>query len=409
MISIVAALFFFLIPDGICLASEVNYRGGPCHTGVYGQVDEEPDNLEYKKYFTYHLRNRKSLPVSSSPVPWDGKLYFGYRDAIMAFDPVRGSFREYRVEGAGSFTATPLIVDGRIYIGSGRPMRVYAFQVKDARLIKLWQKDVSGPVDAPAVLSGERVLFNTTGGELFGFTTEGDQVFRIKHTRFPVKYKDCANYTAPVVADGNVYVNTGYSIKAFRVHDGSELFNIKLIDGTGSREVYSSPCLSGNFLFVVIGRTLCRIDLRTRGVMEFLSESDGRGSPACDGERVFFSMDRLHYCVDVNTMELLWVFREGYSNSRTTPLVLSKCVLFTDIHECIYLLDKESGDLLGYEPKRRMAESGRHPASPIYWQNRIFWLTWSEYSLRIYFKGEGDKTWRFWKNSEDGHEYGRIF
>ncbi|MDD2716503.1 MAG: PQQ-binding-like beta-propeller repeat protein [Candidatus Wallbacteria bacterium] len=383
---------------------EVNYRGGAGHDGIFGTVREVPANFEYKKTYTYQLWTRDFLPMSSTPFVYGYRIFFGYGKGILAFDMRDFHFEKFALEFKGPFVASPIVYKGILFIGSRKKNLFYALDISGNSIKKLWQSELSGPVVSAACGADDRVLVTTVYGELFCLNLKGEIMWKRRYLPKNVEHSPKLTYCTPVVRDGIIYLNNGRGITGWKVADGSVNCNLRIQD-LPEAEFYSTPCLSGKYLFFTQQTAVYRIDLEQKTVVKYETGFEGRGSPACDDRNVYVTMGQNHFCIDQETMESLWIYERGYYKGRSTPLILKDSVVFTDAHNCIYLIDKKTGKCLSEDPMRRFGEPVEQQGGPIYYDNKIFWGPWNDCSMRIYWKGIAYKGWHFWKDSDPGIEF----
>jgi outer membrane protein assembly factor BamB len=157
----------------------------------------------------------------------------------------------WRFQMTGASKATPLVHDGRVYVGANDGF----FYALDAATGKLaWKLDAGAEILSTAAAHGGLILFGTAKGELRAVTTDGKP-------KWAWKTGD-AVFSSPVVdADGIVYIGTnGARLVALKASTGEVVW-----ENTDARYgIESPPCIAdGRVIFGAWDGYVYSIDRKT--------------------------------------------------------------------------------------------------------------------------------------------------
>jgi outer membrane protein assembly factor BamB len=215
--------------------------------------------------------------TESSPIVWNGEVYFGSQDGTVYGLRAKTGARIWTYHAAGAVKGGPTIANGRLYFG-----------------------DYAGRVYALNARTGRQIWAVGTSGTQFGF---GSGTF----------------YSSPAVAYGRVYIgNTDNFVYSFSASTGQLAWRT----GTGNY-VYSSPAIAntrGLGPTVYIGSydgTMYALDARS-GAVRWTHSTGGAidGSPQIIGGDVFFSdlRTKATYAVDARNGHTVFTFPDGRFN-----------------------------------------------------------------------------------------------
>ena len=146
----------------------------------------------------------------SAPVPVDGTLYLGGRDAVYALDEADGSMIwSYATSTSGSVHSTPVVVNGTVYLGLYADYKFLALDATDGSLV--WEFQTGNSVfGSPAYYNGT-LYFGSVDNSVYAVdAADGTEVWSYA-TGNDV-------WSSPTVVDGTVYVgssdNTVYALNA---------------------------------------------------------------------------------------------------------------------------------------------------------------------------------------------------
>jgi outer membrane protein assembly factor BamB len=218
-----------------------------------------------------------SAGSESSPMVWNGVVYFGSQDGTVYALRAKNGQRVWIYHASGAVKGGPSIAGGDLYFG-----------------------DYAGRVYALNARNGRQIWAVGTSGTAFGF---GSGTF----------------YSSPTVAYGRVYIgNTDNFVYSFSARTGQLAWRT----GTGNY-VYSSPAVEdtpGLGPTVYIGSydgRMYALDARS-GAVRWTQSTGGAidGSPQIIGGDVFFSdlRRKATYAVDARTGRTVFTFPDGRFN-----------------------------------------------------------------------------------------------
>jgi outer membrane protein assembly factor BamB len=222
---------------------------------------------------------KRGVPAGteSSPMVWNGMVYFGSQDGTVYALRARTGATVWTYHASGAVKGGPSIANGKVYFG-----------------------DYAGRVYALDARTGRQIWAVGTNGTAFGF---GSGTF----------------YSSPAIAYGRVYIgNTDNFVYSFSASTGQLAWRT----GTGNY-VYSSPAVEdvpGLGPTVYIGSydgTMYALDARS-GAIRWSRSTGGAidGSPQIIGDDVFFSdlRTKASYAVDARTGKTVFTFPDGRFN-----------------------------------------------------------------------------------------------
>ncbi len=301
----------------LCPAQSM-FRGDPAHSGVY--AGSGPRKLQGVKW-KFATGDR----IVSSPVWWEGVLYFGSDDNnLYAVDAETGR-QKWKYSTQGPVPSSPAVAGGMVYFPS-YDGKFYALNAETGRV--KWK-----------------------------FTTAGERRFEAKgiHGLLP-KNQTIADpwdvyLSSPVVAGGAVYFGSGDgNLYALDAASGELRWKFQTGD-----VVHSSPAFDSGTLYVGSWDSiLYAVDAATGhekwrfkgGEDPLIHNQVGfQSSPVVAGGLVYIGCrDSNVYAVDATTGKEKWRFNNEMSWVITSPSVAKGKVLFaTSDSSLFHIIDAETG------------------------------------------------------------------
>ena len=218
----------------------------------------------------------------------------------------------------GPTESSPLLVDGRVYVGDWNG-DVWALDGHDGHVV--WKLHTGGPVKGGIAYAGGRLYAGSYDGRLYCVSTSGKLLWKaaaqgdLMHGgRF---------YATPAVEHGRVYVgSTDGKVYSFGAQSGK----LRWSHDTGGY-VYSSVAVWRDLALVgSYSQRFYAFDAAT-GATRWSFRANGpiSGSPTVIGGVVYFAtLNRLTYALDARTGKQLWTFPDG----KYSPAVVAKGRLF---------------------------------------------------------------------------------
>ncbi len=238
-------------------------------------------------------------PVAEAELPDDvsplGSRFAPRRLPIPRVQPGRAA--SFRVDGerrgwlarlpehARMHLLTPVYGGGRVYLGGGfSSTRFYALDARTGAMDWVTEASDGGPT--AAVVSGEKVLFNTESCTLFVVDQETGRIRWKRWLGDPIMGQPAA--TDGRVFSGHVRDGGGYGMTAMALGDGRVLWTRDI-----TADVLNAPVLDGESVyFTTMDGVVWRMDQRT-GRLRWRRRLDASSAPWLDGEVLHVARRRL--------------------------------------------------------------------------------------------------------------------
>ncbi|HUQ23008.1 MAG TPA: PQQ-binding-like beta-propeller repeat protein [Gaiellaceae bacterium] len=257
-------------------------------------VAASPAVAEHTVYQTF--LNRPPCNSKAKPGRLEGE--------VIAFASGFGKIR-WRTR-IGPTESSPLVADGRVYVGDWRG-RVYALDAKTGAV--RWTFRGKGRIKGGIAKSGSRLYVGTYSGYLYAIrATTGKVIWR---TRSQDRLGGRGQfYSTPSAAYGRVYIgSTDGKVYSFGAVSGK----LRWSKGTGGY-VYASPAVWRKTVFAgsYSGRFYA-LDAATGDVRwRFRAQGHISGSATVlEGVVYFSTFDEVTYALDARSGKLLWTYADG--------------------------------------------------------------------------------------------------
>lgn len=218
---------------------------------------------------------------------------------------------------------------------------------------KRWQKQLSGSVLTPALISNNRVVLSANDGFLHGLSLQNGQsvwqfatqvpAISIRGTAAPTLLDDKTALLA--TADGRLH--------ALTIDSGLPLWSRRVGVGTGSSEVErmsdvdGMPIINNNQLFAIsYSGQLIGIDLASRQVM-FVNELASLKSLAVNAQQIIAtSLDGKVVAYDRTNGQVMWESEALAYRALTNPVMIGNYIAVGDLEGVVHLFDPSTGDIV---------------------------------------------------------------
>lgn len=205
----------------------------------------EPNNQRSYGYY--------GVTVAAGKVFWTHQDRFGVgsQGVIAALAPKTGAtIWQSPMAGSTMSDGTPVVADGRVYVGSQTADQMLAFDVNDGRRLWLSPRRLGGWQDGTPTTDAGRVFIGSGNGLVARDGATG-QVLWVHRSPGPSHLRQNATPASPAVIDGVVYMGfPDGSVTALDAASGSVLWNRNLPGRLDFGGVHSSPAVSGDTLYV---------------------------------------------------------------------------------------------------------------------------------------------------------------
>jgi outer membrane protein assembly factor BamB len=335
----------------------------PTHAGY--STSTVPNEIETK--WTHELKTYSyySHPEWYSPVVADGKVYAGISDgSVCCLNASSGEkIWDYGIYYAS--VSTPAFSDGKVYIGlvysgglSLHRTNVICLDATNGNEVWTYESEygyeLGGDVSSPVVVNGRVYIGSHTGrrylsGSVFCLDSSNGSLIWEYATGGRV-------HSSPAVAGGRVYVGSeDYGVYCLDASSDQQIWKY-----TTGDEVRSSPAIADSKVYVGSddNRVYCLNAANGEQIWTYTTGDDVYSSPAVAYGRVYVgSRDNNTYCLDASNGTLIWKYAtEGAVYSSPAVADGKVCVCSYDYH--IYCLNASNGNLIWKE----IAASSSSPA-----------------------------------------------
>jgi outer membrane protein assembly factor BamB len=292
--------------------------------------------------------------ITSSPVVADGRVYVGSDDySLYALDLESGA-KLWSYATQDMIEAPPLWHAGRVYVGSG-DFSLYALDALQGTLV--WKQETDDKIlgGASPVLGpdGEqRIVVGSYDTHLYCFDA------RTGEERWRYKTDNYVNGTPAILGEAIVFGGCDAALHVVSAASGERLGFVEV--GEGCHIAGSVALAGGRAYFGHYGNGFACIDLeKGELVWEFTSQDQPFfSSPAIGADRVVFGgRDKALHCVARDSGKELWSFptRRKVDGS---PVLCDGKVVFGSGDGWLYLVDASDGkQLWSYEIGRSIFSS----------------------------------------------------
>jgi len=298
--------------------AQMMFRGDPAHTGVFAAKGlRQLHGVKWR----FATGNR----VVSSPVWYEGVLYFGGDDGnIYAVDAASGR-QNWKHETGGPVPATPAVADGMVYVPS-YDGKIYALDAKAGHL--KWKF--------------------TTGGER-RFEAKGLDGMQPKNQTIADPWD--VFLSSPVVVNGSVYFGSGDgNVYALGAANGNLLWKFHTGDVVHASPAYAAGIIyvgSWDSYFYAVDAETGKEKWRFHGGEDPIvhNQVGFQASPAVANGIVYTGCrDSNLYALDAATGQEKWRFNNSGSWVVVSPAVTGGKVVFaTSDSSLFYALDAAAG------------------------------------------------------------------
>lgn len=310
-------------------------RYGPMQTGFTAEKLEPPLVLSWE-----YTANR-CKGNSAAPIVANGVCYFACGDRVYALDMDTGNLKwRYPMDVAltGTVKATPAIVDGKIYFGTG-DSKLYCLNAETGTFE--WFFETRGAVRCPPFVQDGIMYFGADDNSIYTINAAtGDTIWTKPFTArddFGVGIALGAGMVVGSCMDGNLY-----GINA----SGKPRWMFRL----PAAPVKSSPIMTENITIMAVGNFMYGLTTRS-GQRKWMIQlpSDVAATPATDGTSVFVPChDKKLYCYNVAGRQPIKGWTEPVDMggiAMSSPTVADSIVYITASHGIVAAYSVEDGTL----------------------------------------------------------------
>jgi len=328
--------FMLMVASSLAYCDDATMgRYGPMQTGFTAEKLDPPLMLSWE----YTGNKCKGNPAA--PVVANGVCYFACGDRVYAVDMETGNLKwRYPMEVSltGNVKATPAVVDGRLYFGTG-DSKLYCINAGTGTFE--WFFETRGAIRCPPFVSDGILYFGADDNSIYTiYADTGDMAWTKPFTArddFAIGIAYGAGMIVGSCMDGNIYgINTsGKPRWVFRLP---------------SAPVKSSPIMTENITIMAVGNVMYGLTTRS-GQMKWMIQlpSDVAATPATDGTDVFVPChDKKLYCYKITGRQPVMKWTEPVDIGgipMSSPTVANDLVYVTASHGIIAAYSTLDGTL----------------------------------------------------------------
>ena len=218
---------------------------------------------------------------------------------------------------------------------------------------KRWQKQLSGSVLTPALISNNRVVLSANDGFLHGLSLQTGQSIWQFATQVPaISVRGSA---APTLLDDKtaLLATADGRLHAITIDNGLPQWSRRVGVGAGSSEVErmsdvdGMPVVDNNQLYAIsYSGQLLGIDLASRQVM-FVNDLASLKSLAVNNQQVIAtSLEGKVVAYDRNNGNMLWESEELAYRDLTNPVMIGNYIAVGDLEGVVHLFNPANGDIV---------------------------------------------------------------
>jgi outer membrane protein assembly factor BamB len=222
------------------------FRADASHNGAYDDGGVHPTaNLRWS-YYTGVSYATSIDDITSSVAVANGTIYLANCTTVFALDAFNGHLKwSHMVIGDGTSISTPAVVNDIVYLAT-YDRHVYALDALDGHEIwSFYTGDYHTMTASPTVIDNVVYVSNaatSTIDTLWALNAKtGDVLWSSQYAE--------VTCSSPAVAYGILYRGTTYSLAAFDISTGLNLWNYNTWGGGQGGPVYSSPAVAYNIVY----------------------------------------------------------------------------------------------------------------------------------------------------------------
>jgi outer membrane protein assembly factor BamB len=322
------------------------FRGGPDHTGVYGPATGVVEGVDLPLKWRFKTRGK----IRSTPVVADGRVFVGSGDGFLYAVDARTGTLVWKFETGGDVSSSPAVAAGVVVFVGGDNV-LYAVE-RDTGKVR-WKLPTGTPLKFEIVPGDPRIFDyygaspTVVGDTIFVGSNDG-HVYAVALGDGAVRWKFDAQrwvHGAPAVADGRVFFGD-YDGRCYALDQQSGQLSWRYVVEHDPQQPYPGTIV---------------------------------GAPAVAGGRVFFTTNNPTYvlALDAGRGTLLWKAEHPGSMIYASPAVADGVVMAgsSDAH-FFQALDAATGaEKWRYDTRARVLTSATIADGLVYFGNTAAYLT----------------------------------
>jgi outer membrane protein assembly factor BamB len=258
------------------------------------------------------------------------------RTGSFSFPAIRQQPKQkWKVHPGPSNLGTPLVSGGILYSG-GSDGLLYALDSASGKTI--WSKGDFELIENATAIVGDVIVGGGLNKAVRALNRrDGKQLWSFEASAFV--------FTAPLVADGKVYVATYEKLHALELKTGRRVWEVDL----GSQPAFvSSPAFEEGTIYVTVGPQLCAFD-SSNGKERWRVKSKSQFWGLAVAHQLVYvgNSDGYFYAYDQKTSQQRWKFKSGYSMQDdiwSAPAIANERVYAGSRDQWLYALNAHTGE-----------------------------------------------------------------
>jgi outer membrane protein assembly factor BamB len=309
----------------------------------FADAESSPIRVDWtSKLNSGKVGSKKHLNFAT-PTVVQGRAYVGSGGGFFYALDLKNGKKLWEVKLQGPVLSKPLFDSGTLYIGDGKGF-VYSINPEDGQ--ENWQAYIGEEVMSTPASSGGSIFVGTQSNSVFALDKSSGSIKWSVSRNLPFSSMSVKAASDPVVIDGKVYVgNTDGVLVAYSVADGKKAMTIPV---SAARAVFTDIDTSplrheGRVLFSTMEGALYSVDYKTG--REYWSKPIGTPNNIAYSEGIIFvSAGGKVYALRVESGETVWE-KDLEKMALSAPAVANNYIVVVSTDDKLYLLDKASGEV----------------------------------------------------------------
>lgn len=159
--------------------------------------------------------------IRSNPVYYNNSILAGLNTSFVSLEAKTGKLN-WRFQSDGEVLSSPVIYDGKVFFGSEYSYSVFSVDISTGK--KVWSLKSTGNSQAfsSPYIKNDTLFMGFINGRFYSLNADNGNI------HWEIDVKEMIGYSSPVAAGNSVYLPTEGSLFCLNSQDGSENWSVKL-------------------------------------------------------------------------------------------------------------------------------------------------------------------------------------